>query len=379
MRAHRQGFALLAVLIAVAVVEAAVLGMLLLAAETHAAARDDADRIRAGRGAESAVRATLGAWDESALAGVGTGQRRVPASAAGTLPGNVTWITEVERLHGSLWLVRGEAAVTAGGRLRARAAALATVTAIPIDELWLDFHAAVTSGGSLTILNGARIDATSPAGPPAAWSPADCPPSASAPQPPPPLAPAGVSLDSAASLSAAGAMITGAPPVLQPGPRTAPADFARLGVLDRNALPALADHRAGGTMAFAPVAVGNTCDTSATGNAGAPEDPAHPCYDFFPLIVASGDLTLAAGAGQGILAVAGRLTMAPGVRFYGAILARELDAPALELHGALRIANGGRLGGFFRFDACALGRAFQRAGALRKVYRHADRLWLPPF
>jgi hypothetical protein len=360
--------ALLAVLVALAVLEVAALGVLMIATETHAGARDGVDALRVRRGAESAVRAVLAAWDESTLANVATGERVRPAGGTGTLPGNVAWFTEVERLRGSRWLVRGEAAITANGRLRARAAALAAVTAVPLDEVWLDFHAAIGTG-----------DANTPAAPPAPWAPADCPPSPVAPRPPPPIMPAGISLDSATTLTAAGAAITGSPAVLRPGPRTSPADFTRFGPLDRSALLTVADRVVAGTLVFAPAAIGGSCDTSARDNAGAPEDPAHPCHDFFPLIVASGDLDVGGGEGQGILVVAGRLTLAPGVRFYGAILAGEIDAPAFELHGALRTARGGRLGGFFHYSTCAIGRAAQRSGPLRKVFRPSGRVWLAPF
>jgi hypothetical protein len=379
MRAQRSGFALLAVLVALAVLEGAVLGMLMLAAQTHAAARDDADRIRATRAAESAVRATLAAWDESVVGMIGRGGRIVPAGAAGTLPGNVAWSAGTERLGGSLWLITGEAAVSGGGQLHARSRALATVAAVPIDELWLDFHASVVSGGNLDVGSGTTIDGTNPASPPPPWSPADCPPNAFSPRPAPPLAPAGISLDAAAPLATAGASIHGTPPVLQPGPRTRPADFAGFGPLDWSTLARVADWQATGSVTLAPVAARAVCDVSAAGNAGAPEDPADPCHDFFPLIVASGDLIIDAGAGQGVLAVAGRLTISAGVRFYGAIVAGEIDAPAFELYGSLRTARGGRLGGFFRFNGCALGRAFQRPRFMRKVYRYADRLWLPSF
>jgi hypothetical protein len=326
--------------------------------------------------AESAVRVALAQWDEAGVATVAPGGTVMLGQAGGTLPGNVTHQAAAERLYRGVWLLH--AVATAGGR--ASAAAFATITALPHDAFWADFHSALVSGGPVSLLPGTRIDGTAVSAVPAPWTAADCPPSPAAPLPPPTIAdrPA-IALDTSATLAAGGAALAGQPAVLTPALLAAPADFARLGALDFSELVLAADQRVSGSITFAPALNGAACDSARIGNAGAPEDRAHACFDHFPLLVAAGDLTLSGGSGQGVLAVAGDLTVAPGVHFFGAVLVRgHTDAADLMLEGALRSGRGARLGGRLHYSTCALGRAFGRAPALRKVYRHSPRWWLPP-
>jgi hypothetical protein len=258
---------------------------------------------------------------------------------------------------------------------RARARVTVMLTAVPLAEFVADFHAPLVSGGATNLLAGTVIDATRAGALPANWRPADC---TAAPSAQPAVVRPAVALGNAASLNSA-ATLTGTPPVLFGAPRADSAAYERLGPLLWQELPAVADRIEAGALSLAPAISGGTCDTAAAGNWGAPEDPAHPCFDYFPLIYAPGSLVITAGHGQGILAVDGSLTLAPGTRFTGAVLARRLDADQAEITGSVRAQSSTRVSGALRYNDCAVQRALGRSPALRRLYRYSDRWWLPGF
>jgi hypothetical protein len=298
--------------------------------------------------------------------------------SSGHLTGDITFAATAERVHGGLWLLRGEA--TAGspgvGRgVRARSGATALVTALPLADFAADFYAPLISGGVTDLPAGTAIDATHPSAVPPSWNPADC--AAVANANPPPVR-AALALGSAASLNSA-AVLAGTPPVLNGAPRADSADFQRLGPLLWSELALLADRTESGVLHLSPASRSGTCDTTAPANWGAPADPAHPCFDYFPLIHAPGPLIVSGGEGQGILAVDGQLTLEPGTRFTGVILARSLVADRAEIAGSVRVQSSARVSADLSYNDCAIQRALGRAPALRRLYRGPDRWWLPGF
>ncbi len=67
------------------------------------------------------------------------------------------------------------------------------------------------------------------------------------------------------------------------------------------------------------------CDTSVPTNWGAPEDPTHPCFDYFPIIYAPGGFnfkTQPDHAGQGIILVEEEAQLENGFSWYGLIMAK---------------------------------------------------------
>jgi hypothetical protein len=374
MSARRPGFALVAVLAALAIVEIAVLAVLLICREADASARDAAALARARAASEAAVRSALARWDESTMRAIPS-LTRVPLSfATGSLPGSVQYTATAERLARGIWYVSGEGTLIGGGQIVARARSAALATAIPLTDFNADFQAALVSGGPTHVLAAATIDATRTGALPPAWSPADCAPYAT--QNASVVRPA-VALGALASLSGAGTIL-GLPPVLYRAPRTDSSDFARLGPLRWSELANIADRVESGALSLAPARSGSVCDVTATGNWGAPADPAHPCFDYFPLVYSPGPLTIT-GLGQGILAVEGPLTLAPGTQFSGVILARSLDATQSEITGSVRVESSTRVSAVIRYNECAVQRALHRSPALRRVYRYAKRWWLPGF
>ncbi len=378
MRARR-GYALVAVIACLTVIEIAVLAVLLVCGAARVRANESLEQARARLAAESAVRVAVAGWDEAALP-VSAAEFAVPW-ATGGLPGGTQYDARAERVSRGLYLVRGSGIVGAGA-LRARAVASARLTVIPQDVLWRDFQAALTAAADITVISAATIDGSNAAVPAPPWRSSDCPPPGYAPawypggaaRPAIALGPAGVLLSGAASLIGAPAVLTGAA-------GAGAVDFTQLGGLSFSDLATIADRIEAGSVGPAPSVAGGLCDTAAPGNWGAPDDPASPCFGFLPLIFAPGDLTITGGSGQGILVVGGRLTVAAGVQFRGAVLvAGAISAPAFELHGALRVGGAAsRAGGTIIYDACALGRAFTLAPAFRRLYRPVLRWWLPAF
>ncbi len=68
------------------------------------------------------------------------------------------------------------------------------------------------------------------------------------------------------------------------------------------------------------------CDTSVNTNWGAPEDPTHPCFDYFPIIYIPNGInfkTQPDHAGQGILLMDGDAQLENGFSWYGLIMAKS--------------------------------------------------------
>lgn len=376
---NRSGFALITAVAALAFIEVVVIGLVALTARTRTSAEEHAAQSAARIAAESAIRIAIAHWDELAIAFAQPGTRFTVPWATGSMADGTRFAVEAERLRRGQLLLRG-IATRGPGAAGIRAAALATVSSIPSGEPRADFHSALVSGGDITLLAGAVVDGSSPTPPPPPLQPGDC-----VEPGPPPAMPAGaqrpgVSMSASAALNAAaGSSVSGAPAILGNAPRSSPSSFMHYGRLAFPDLAAIADHIATGAISLAPRTAGAACDTLAWGNWGAPANRTHPCFDWLPFVFAPGDLTIAGGQGQGILVVDGDLTIAAGVEFRGAVLVSgRLDAGAATITGAIRVGGtGSRSEAAIRFDECTLGRAFTRTRAMRKVYRVANRWWLP--
>lgn len=104
------------------------------------------------------------------------------------------------------------------------------------------------------------------------------------------------------------------------------------------------------------------------------------CYGYFPIIYASGNLSLQNGRGQGILLVDGNLKINGNFTFVGLILVRD-DFEALgnmSLHGAVMSRNSNGVGTRFRgnaamaYSSCAVNQALM---ALATPARTKERAW----
>ncbi|MGH7551689.1 MAG: hypothetical protein ACREMQ_01510 [Longimicrobiales bacterium] len=377
----RSGSALLTALLGLLVLELAVAGVLYVGTQEAVIAQAYAQRIRARLAAESAVHLALAQWPGDSLRALLPGGVLRIAGAGGSLAGAAASDAEIERLHGSWYVVNGTGRTVRSGPPAARAAAL--VSMLETASLWQDFGAAVTAAGDVAVAASATVDALHTSAVPAAWSAAMCPAAG--------LADAHSSLGSLVrpALRVApssnividpGAVVAGSPASVRDSTLSATAAFAGVGPLTLDRLAAMADRVEAGSLHLAAASTGSTCLTGAHGNWGDPSAPGPPCQGYLPLIYAPGDLEVLSGEGQGMLVVRGRLRLAPGTLFAGAILALGgADARGTVL-GALRAGPGASaIEGSATFNVCALWRAFTGPTPFRKPYRRGARWWLPAF
>jgi hypothetical protein len=177
-------------------------------------------------------------------------------------------------------------------------------------------NAAITTRTGLTVSGSSDVNGVDSV--PATWG-GQCPP-------PGPSAP-GIR-DSSGNVNTSGACsgascISGSPQILT-DPTVTSSTFTNYGNTNFNQLAARANLTLSGTMnGIAPVTTGSParCNTAVTSNWGDALNPSGPCGNYWPIIYAPGDLTVNGGQGQGILLVAGDLTLAGGVEFYGPVIA----------------------------------------------------------
>ncbi|MGH7507664.1 MAG: pilus assembly PilX N-terminal domain-containing protein [Longimicrobiales bacterium] len=377
----RAGSALVIALMGVLVLELAVAGVLYVATQEVLIARAYAQRLRARSAAESGVNTALARWPADSLRVLPEGGVYRFAAANGQLRGGASFAAEIERLRGRWFLVRGEGRTVAGGPPAANAAAL--ISMLETESLWRDFPAAVVAAGDVDVGPAARIDALRADAVPPPWNATTCPAIAPADA----LAALGALNRPALGASPASnvsidpaALLVGVPAIQRDSALSPTPGAERIGPLDLGAVASGADRIESGVLQLTPASAGANCNTGAASNWGDPSDPASPCADYVPLIYAPGDLEVTSGAGQGLLVVRGRLRLATGTRFVGAILALGGAEVQGSIVGALRTGTGtSNISGDIDYNVCALWRAFTRAGPFRRPHRRGDRWWLPAF
>jgi hypothetical protein len=133
----------------------------------------------------------------------------------------------------------------------------------------------------------------------------------------------------------------------------------------------------------APAQSGAVCDRSAPYNWGEPARPptVAPCTGYFPVIHATGDLTIAGGRGQGVLLVEGDLVLTGAAEFDGLVLVRG-SLTAVGAGGRIRggvvvaVTGGARAvsleGASIGYSSCALAAALRDAWPARLI---PERSW----
>jgi hypothetical protein len=154
-----------------------------------------------------------------------------------------------------------------------------------------------------------------------------------------------------------------------------------LGYLGLDSLLARVPGRAQGIVTPSPSVLGGVCQTGEL-NWGSPGDPAGPCGGVRVALVATGDLYLAGGQGQGLLVVRGNLRLGAGVRFAGLVIVGGdlvLDGGA-TLEGVVRAKGSVQLSGSSRVLAslCSALLATEAAPALRRPLELPGAGWIRP-
>ncbi|HSM35002.1 MAG TPA: hypothetical protein VK837_01280 [Longimicrobiales bacterium] len=341
--AGRDGFALLVVLLTLAVLA---LGLTSLAVSVRAGAAVTASRARvdqARTAAFAAVHEALRAWPAADVAPMPAGGRLDLVS--GAYPGGVTYSADLERTSAAGGLVRGHGRIDRGDGVAewhvARRVALGDGAA------WAaSLVAALAVSGPLFVGGDGTIAADRVAG---------------------------VLVDSAAPQPDIAGTVAGHPP-LDFGAGTPAARFA--------GLAEAADRSAPDVAAPAPrVGADGACDSDAPLNWG---DPAGgPCGGWAPIVHATGDLRLDGGVGQGILIVAGSLTIGATAAYHGVVLvAGDVRIePGGLVEGAVMApapASEVRVDGTVRLVDAAVG-AVLSAALGGRVFEPVGRRWVPMF
>jgi hypothetical protein len=144
----------------------------------------------------------------------------------------------------------------------------------------------------------------------------------------------------------------------------------------------------GNVSGLAPAVTGTPakCNTAIQNNWGAPTAPTSPCFNYFPVVYHNGDLSISgSGAGQGILLVEGNLSVqgpidfygpvivtgavnvrgtgSDDVKFYGGILAQDVNLDDSQLNGNAVVT----------YSSCAIKRALQGSAVPTPL---SERSWM---
>ncbi len=333
-----RGFALAATVFALVLIGALIAGIFFAARQSLRLGENMRSAQRAFDAAEAGLHSVVARWDPSVYDALAPGRS---APFAGRLGGGTgSYDGSVLRLDRRLFLIRSTGRDAAGLAQRSLGG-LVRLTPVP-----LVYGAALTVTGPLVVGGASRVEGADQ--PPAGR---DCPP-------PTPAVPAVAVRDAGAvtqSGCADGECLSGDPPVHV---ASASSDAAASAAAE-SAWSALARHAgkvydAEDESVISPQPVGTVaaCDTSARDNWGDPAVPpwAAGCRQYYPIILARGDLRVSGGFGQGVLLVTGDLEVDGGFVFYGPVFVR----------GRLSVVNGGgRLLGGVR----ASGATLQPSGA----------------
>ncbi len=263
-------------------------------------------REQAFGAAETAIAAKLRAW---------------PRREGG---GDPSAIDGVHRVDADLFLI--DATGMAGGSQRARVGLLVELVRPALDIRTAVRTADQSGPGSATASGGDSI--------PPGWQ--DCPP-----PPPPPPPPAGRGDSTTGSGSEVGSDLA--------------ADSLEADVT----LPS-------GTYHPGPAIVGGRCDTAQPTNWGDGLEPGRPCHAYRPTVRIAGPATITGGQGQGILLVAGDLSVSGGFQFSGIVMvqgtltAEATDSGAVGFWGGVvaRRVHGPQT---FVYSKCAIDNALAAA------------------
>ncbi len=181
--------------------------------------------------------------------------------------------------------------------------------------------------------------------------------------------------------------VSGAPSAVISDGSLSSATIFSVSELTFNELVAMADHEFASTFTLnnsQPTLVDGKCDKSNPNNWGAPEDPNHPCFNYFPIIHSKDDIRLiGAGAAQGILLIDDDLFMNGPFRFYGIAFIKDdfhLDG-TVDFYGGAYVADNVWFDGAtprFWYSRCAIERA-ERFSKITLPRLVSPRAWVELF
>ncbi len=295
------------------------------------------------------------------------------ADTAGTLPDG-TWSATVTKMTDFFYYVDVTGVVSRGGALRAGASHRIGVIA-HMTSASLAPPAALATRGNITVRGNAEVHGND-VDPPLWGMCTD--PLQNMP---------GIAIDPTSSVETSGqGAVDGSPPI-SPDPSIDDDTFTEFGNVDWDEMVLMADVRPPpGSLNVAPSFMGSgTCNTGDTQNWGDPETPGSACEDYFPVIFVNGDANIqAGGSGQGILLVAGNLSLRGNFAFYGVIIVQgsfETQGNGNRVFGGIMAGNaalGSEVltgGSVVQYSNCAVTRSIVNS-TLTRARRLPNRSWV---
>ena len=201
-----------------------------------------------------------------------------------------------------------------GGGARQRVGMIARIA--PVE---FGIRASLTTQGGVSVGGNAQVNGADQI--PTSWTNCD----------PPGPGQAGVRDNGGTVTTGGNGSVTGSPPVVNdPTIRDSTfttfggATFAQLAARATIVIPP-------GNYKTDPVVTNGVCDKTVLTNWGDGDNPTAPCGNYFPIIYATGEITLNNTQGQGILLVNGNLNVQGSYQFYGIVI----------IQGDLKTAGGG--------------------------------------
>jgi hypothetical protein len=204
--------------------------------------------------------------------------------------------------------------IAGGGGARQRVGMIARIA--PVE---FGIRASLTTQGGVSVGGNAEIDGSDQT--PTGWTSCDAPGPAQA----------GVRDNGGTVTTGGNGEVNGNPPVVN-DPSINNGTFTTFGGATFAQLAARANVVIGaGNYSTAPVVAGGVCNKAVLTNWGDGDNPTAPCGNYFPIIYATGSITLNNTQGQGILLVNGDLNVQGSYQFYGIVI----------IQGDLKTAGGG--------------------------------------
>lgn len=381
---NERGIALALAVFALVIIGALVAGIFFAGRMSQRDGSGSIYATQAFEAAEAGLADAVGNWDRSANK-LATGST-VTLAATTSLGTGRSYSITASRLNDNLFLIRSEGRRTAGTQVLSRRL-LATLARLDTPDM--DIKSAITLKGSLTLGGSAEVSGQDHLG--TGWS-SSCPPLA-ADQPGIRGSDLSINTNGANCGGTPPACVSGDPPVQEDSSVT-DSTFRQFGSTTFDELAAAADINISGTIngigpdtlsvpSGSPTGTRGRCDYADSRNWGEPDGSTKfdQCFNYFPIIYASGNVRISGGRGQGILLVQGDLDMSGGVEFYG---------PVVVLGNLTSTGTGGHIYGgvmaenadldptvitgnsVVNYSACAVSRALSGAASVKPL---AERSW----
>jgi Tfp pilus assembly protein PilX len=330
----RRGFALGLAIFALVLVGALIAGTFFASMQEYRMGRNTLVQQRALTAAELGLDTVYSQWDKR-WNGSATGATvlRTYAPSDGSID-----TVRITKLNQYSFLVTSEG--RAGGTLKDLAARRRASMLVRLDLPQIKTLGAITTKGNVTIGGSTALRGRDTVFP--GW---DCPPAGPAV--------AGAAIPSLTNLRVNGGCappvytcINGSPLISVTSQAADTSTYFNFGSQNWNSLVAMRDKVAAGTLTHIKPSLNadGTCNTGDNFNWGDPNraTPAGACESYFPIVYAPGDVSINGDVGQGILLVAGNLTIQGGFNFYGQVIVRgtvKLTGNGNHINGAVMAAN----------------------------------------